>query len=637
MRLSIIIPYYNAEPYTSELLDVLANQMTSNVECLVIDDGSTVPFTTSYEWVKIIRKDNGGPASARNKGIELTTGEYISFIDADDMVSDCYVEKIIQEIDRTHADVIDLSWKSLGNTGIQHDFKLNTPSDRLKNPSVCTRVFRRMYLGNNRFNENKDATEDEDFSRKVGYLEPTGYTHSAITDYMYFYRTYVEGSNVKSFKAGMTKTKRIVYYYNKVTKDMTWLLEEIKKEDVKNEVILLTNYNEIPELKRYCQISKPTSIWGHTLRGEAFSKFRQIEEPVKAKVILYCDSVTMVSGITTFLYNTCRQLQKEYDLLLLYERFDPFQSARFSNHIRMMKNNPDKKIVCNTIILNRLTDKIPKNVIYKKSVQICHACKQPSFTIPKNRDYIVSVSTASKITWGESAKESIVIHNMSFPEADELMLVSATRVTASDKGNNDNRMRILADMLNKSHIPFVWLNFSDKALSNPPKNFINMGARVNIQNFIKRADYLVQLSDAEAYSMSVLEALTLNTAVIATPFPSLFEQGFVDGGTGYVVPYDMNFDVKKLLRIPEFEFSYDNETSINQWKEIIDAPVPNKKRLEVVDTDEDLINVLVLRSFIDKYSGRVVSKGYTTFSRQRVMEILEAQKAQKVRLIEVCL
>lgn len=51
MKLSIIIPYYNGEPYTSELLDVLAPQMTKAVECLVIDDGSPKAFETKYEWV----------------------------------------------------------------------------------------------------------------------------------------------------------------------------------------------------------------------------------------------------------------------------------------------------------------------------------------------------------------------------------------------------------------------------------------------------------------------------------------------------------------------------------------------------------------------------------------------------------
>ena len=101
MRLSIIIPYYNTKNYTKELLDALAPQMTEEVECIVVDDGSDEKFATEHKWVKIIHKKNGGPASARNRGIDESKGEYIVFIDSDDMVPDYYVKKILEEIDRT--------------------------------------------------------------------------------------------------------------------------------------------------------------------------------------------------------------------------------------------------------------------------------------------------------------------------------------------------------------------------------------------------------------------------------------------------------------------------------------------------------------------------------------------------------
>ena len=83
MKLSIIIPCYNAEPFIHELLDCLAKQMAKSVEVIVVDDGSRVPFHTDHGFVKVIRKENGGVSSARNMGIENATGEYIAFIDAD--------------------------------------------------------------------------------------------------------------------------------------------------------------------------------------------------------------------------------------------------------------------------------------------------------------------------------------------------------------------------------------------------------------------------------------------------------------------------------------------------------------------------------------------------------------------------
>ena len=91
--LSIIIPYYNAKEYTDELLSLLDKQIdTEEIEVLLIDDGSKEEYTANYNWLKIIRQDNGGASAARNTGLDNAIGEYISFIDSDDLISDNYRE-----------------------------------------------------------------------------------------------------------------------------------------------------------------------------------------------------------------------------------------------------------------------------------------------------------------------------------------------------------------------------------------------------------------------------------------------------------------------------------------------------------------------------------------------------------------
>ena len=134
MKLSIIIPAYNAEPYINELIDCLESQINNDVEVIVVDDGSKKPFKTDKEWVNVYRKRNGGVSSARNMGIEKSIGEYISFIDADDLVAEDYVKQICSKMP---FDFLEMSWKSLPG-GIQYSAKLNTENDRLKNPSACT-------------------------------------------------------------------------------------------------------------------------------------------------------------------------------------------------------------------------------------------------------------------------------------------------------------------------------------------------------------------------------------------------------------------------------------------------------------------------------------------------------------------
>ena len=544
-----------------------------------MDDGSKEPYKTDYEWCKVIRQRNKRCAGARNTGIENATGDYIQFIDADDMIPDYFIKRLLREIKEHPFDVCDFSWKSLDNMGVQHNKLLRSREDRLQNPSVCTRCFSKAYIGKNRFNTKKDSTEDEDFSRKLGYLDPTRpHKHTSIPDYMYFYRTSVENSKIKRFKQGLMHTKRIVYYYNHVTADMKDLLREIKKEDQDNEVWLLTNRNDIPELSRYCQISAPMSIWAHELRGEEYSDCVVIRPPFHAQVIVYCEFCATVGGISTAIYNFCHYMQKYYDIMVLYEQMEVLQVNKLSAIVQTEKYDPSKTYSCDTIILNRLTDKIHSNITYKQSIQMCHACHQINYRIPQDRDILVNVSLAAKESWGKESEKGVVIHNLIHVNPERcLTLVSATRVKAQDKGQNDQRMRKLAEMLTAANIKFIWYNFADGHLANMPDTFINMPAMADIHAYIKNADYLVQLSDREAYSMSILEALSLNTAVLATPFPSLFEEGFEDGKTGYIIPFNMQFDVRKLLEIPVFEFEYDNDSIINQWRQILGNTKPRKE------------------------------------------------------------
>ena len=110
MKLSIIIPYYNVKPYTDELLDCLAPQITDDVEVILVDDGSKEIYETKYkEWCTVYRQKNKGVSAARNKGLELSHGEYIAFIDSDDLVAPEYVSRIFSKMP---FDYLDMSWKS---------------------------------------------------------------------------------------------------------------------------------------------------------------------------------------------------------------------------------------------------------------------------------------------------------------------------------------------------------------------------------------------------------------------------------------------------------------------------------------------------------------------------------------------
>lgn len=90
MSISVIIPAYNSADYISRCIDSVLNQTFQDFEILIIDDGSTDntrEIIESYTDKRIIclKQENAGPAAARNKGLEQAKGEYIAFLDADDM------------------------------------------------------------------------------------------------------------------------------------------------------------------------------------------------------------------------------------------------------------------------------------------------------------------------------------------------------------------------------------------------------------------------------------------------------------------------------------------------------------------------------------------------------------------------
>lgn len=92
-KVSVIVPVYNVEKYLRQCLDSLVNQTLTDIEIICINDGSTdgslsilEDYASKDERIKVISQENQGQGAARNRGIELSSGEYIGFVDPDDWV-----------------------------------------------------------------------------------------------------------------------------------------------------------------------------------------------------------------------------------------------------------------------------------------------------------------------------------------------------------------------------------------------------------------------------------------------------------------------------------------------------------------------------------------------------------------------
>ncbi|MEE1035337.1 MAG: glycosyltransferase family 2 protein [Agathobacter sp.] len=111
-KISVIVPVYNMENYLEKCLNSIVRQTYSDLEIIIIDDGSKDNSSIIYNKFKrqdsrilIIKKSNGGLSDARNFGIINSTGKYICFIDSDDYVEADYIEKMYNAIKKYNADI----------------------------------------------------------------------------------------------------------------------------------------------------------------------------------------------------------------------------------------------------------------------------------------------------------------------------------------------------------------------------------------------------------------------------------------------------------------------------------------------------------------------------------------------------
>lgn len=113
IKISVVVPVYNSERYLHKCVDSLLEQTYSNIEVILVDDGSTDSspkicddYAASDKRVKVIHQKNARIGAARNKGIEASSGNYITFIDSDDYLELDAYEKCVELIMRHDPDII---------------------------------------------------------------------------------------------------------------------------------------------------------------------------------------------------------------------------------------------------------------------------------------------------------------------------------------------------------------------------------------------------------------------------------------------------------------------------------------------------------------------------------------------------
>ena len=299
--------------------------------------------------------------------------------------------------------------------------------------------------------------------------------------------------------------------------------------------------------------------------------------------IFWVSRLNIIGGVETFLFELAKMFQ-DYDFVIYYSNIPPNQLKRLKKYVRCVKYKPGEKLKCKKLFCNYDLS-IIDNVEAEEYIEIIHCVfkynPNPPHTHKKITKYYAVSKEASDSFTELTGEKCEVLHNpiQLEPVKRVLKLISATRLD-DDKGKILERTKKLANALEWNGINYIWLIFtsSDDTLKNP--NIIYMPPNLDIRNYIAISDYLVQLSDTEAFCYSVLESLNLNVPVLVTPIPCFSEMGVENGKTGYILDFDMNnipvFDIYN--KIPKFSF----QSLKNEWENMIIKNKSNyKEELEM--------------------------------------------------------
>lgn len=186
--ISVVVSVYNVEKYLEKCLESIIRQSLSDYEVIIVDDGSkdgSVDVAKNYlkdkniDW-QLVSKENGGQGSARNAGLKHAKGEYVVFIDSDDVISDDFLERLYENVSKDSYDFSFCGFKyvkeqippvddSTEYTEYDRDSLVSCFLKRTISFVLPSMMFRKSFLLDNGlwFNENTRFSEDQYFMWEV--------------------------------------------------------------------------------------------------------------------------------------------------------------------------------------------------------------------------------------------------------------------------------------------------------------------------------------------------------------------------------------------------------------------------------------------------------------------------------------
>ena len=313
---SVIIPAYNIEDYIGRCLDSIISQTYKNLEIIVVDDGSrdhTGEILDNYakkdRRIKVIHKENGGVSSARNKGIEAAEGDYIGFIDGDDLIESEMYKILVDLLEEENADIAHCGYQMVfldrvdyyHNTGKK---KIQTTEEGLKDllsgemiePGLVNKLYKKELIKNCRLDETVKINEDLLMNYQLFKLSQKSVYYD-ITPYSYMIRS----SSATGANSLITKRE-----------DALRVLNQIKDDCINNNLLSII-------YKRYIYLLM--AICRDDLKDRSYIEYqkkqrKQLKKELKTDIFKSCipKKLKYMSLFSCYLPHIMKVIYKMYDL-----------------------------------------------------------------------------------------------------------------------------------------------------------------------------------------------------------------------------------------------------------------------------------------------------------------------------------
>ena len=291
--ISIIVPVYNAEKYLGRCIKSLVMQTYANIEIILVNDGSSdqskqlcEAYAGKYDNIVLMDKENGGAASARNRGIDIAKGEYLAFVDADDYVQETFIERLYYLCKKYNSEIAicDFEWTDKDNINFkslvaEEKEWVNTPmemmfrccnKDKIKETIVPNKLYKKELFGDFRYPEGM-TYEDLAATHKILY-KATSIAECNNKMYAYF----MSGDSVTRKKYNLLNFNS----ENRAQNERLEFFEKLGNEELFQKALVSVQRNRIAN---YCKaaIDMPECV---AQRQELLRKYREDCKNIKTKV-----------------------------------------------------------------------------------------------------------------------------------------------------------------------------------------------------------------------------------------------------------------------------------------------------------------------------------------------------------------